>query len=228
MDLGLSIASAGMLAEQVQEDQLSNDLANASTPGYKPSSSVQQSFGALLLHNTATGQTVGSIATGVNLKKGVTDMAQGPLQPTGNPLDFAITGSGFFAVKTASGTQYTRNGEFTKNNQGVLVDQFGDDVLSQNGNPIQVGADGTVPPTALGVFALNNPSQIGNNNFSGTAAGRGTGQVQSEQLEGSGIDPIQAMVQMESALDAYTAGQQTIGTIGQTMQESASTVGSIP
>lgn len=228
MDVGLDIASAGMLAEQVQEDQLANDLANASTPGFKASSSVQQSFGELLLHNTANGQSIGSIQTGVALEKGVTDMTQGPLESTGNPLDFAITGSGFFAVKTASGTQYTRNGQFTKNNQGLLVDQFGDDVLSQNGSPIRVGANGTVPATALGVFALNNPSQLGNNNFSGTVAGRGTGQVQAEQLEGSGVDPIQAMVQMQSALDAYTAGQQTIGTISQTMQESASTVGSIP
>ena len=52
MDLGLNIASAGMLAEQTQEDQLSNDLANASTPGFKASSSVQQSFGDMLLYNT--------------------------------------------------------------------------------------------------------------------------------------------------------------------------------
>ena len=228
MDLGLNIASAGMLAEQVQEDQLSNDLANASTPGYKASSSVQQSFGDMLLYNTSNGQYVGSIDTGVEVKKGATDLAQGPLSPTGDPLDFAISGSGFFAVKTASGVQYTRNGQFSKDNQGLLVDQFGDDVLSQNGSPIKVGADDTVPSTALGVFALKNPSQLGNNNFSGAVTGRGTGEVQSGQLEGSGIDPIQAMVQMESALDAYTAGQQTIGTIGQTMQESASSVGSIP
>jgi len=228
MDLGLDIASAGMLAEQVQEDQLSNDLANSSTPGYKASSSVQQSFGDLLLYNTANGQAIGGIQTGVEVTKGVTDMTQGPLEQTGNPLDFAISGSGFFAVKTASGTQYTRNGEFTKNNQGLLVDQFGDEVLSQSGGPIRVGAAGTVPASALGVFNLRNPSQLGNNNFSGTATGRGTGQVYAGQLEGSGVDPIQAMVQMESALDAYTAGQQSIGTISQTMQEAASSVGTIP
>ena len=189
---------------------------------------MQQSFGDLLLYNTSNGQAIGGIDTGVELKKGVTDLAQGPLNPTGEPLDFAITGSGFFAVKTASGVQYTRNGEFSKNNQGILVDQYGDEVLSQSRGPIKVGADGTVPPTALGVFALKNPSQLGNNNFSGTVTGRGTGSVQADELEGSGIDPIQAMVQMESALDAYTAGQQTIGTISQAMQESSSTVASIP
>jgi flagellar basal-body rod protein FlgF len=229
MDLGLNIASAGMLAEQVQEDQISNDLANASTPGYKASSSTQQSFGSLLMQNTATGQTIGSVDTGVELSKGQTDMTQGPMETTGRPLDFAVTGTGFFAVRTAQGVQYTRNGQFSASNKGLLVDQYGNDVLSQSGSPIKVGAAGTVPTSALGLFNVSNPSQLGNNNFSGkVSGGRASGQVSSGELEGSGIDPIQAMVQMESALNAYTAGQQTIGTISQTMQESASTVAQVP
>ena len=229
MDLGLNIASAGMLAEQVQEDQIANDLANASTPGYKASSSVQQSFGSMLLANTTTGQSIGSIDTGVEVSKGQANLSQGPMDPTGRALDFAIAGSGFFAVKTANGTQYTRNGQFSVSSGGLLVDQYGDEVLSQTGSPIQVGAAGTVPTTALGLFNVSNPSQLGNNNFSGTAAaGRATGTISSGELEGSGIDPIQAMVQMESALNAYTAGQQTIGTISQTMQESAQNVAEVP
>ena len=229
MDLGLNIASAGMLAEQVQEDQISNDLANASTPGFKASSSVQQSFGALLLQNSANGQTIGSIDTGVNVSKGQTNLAQGPMQQTGRPLDFAIQGAGFFAVRTPNGVQYTRYGQFSVSSRGQLVDQYGNDVLSQTGSPIQVGAAGTVPTSALGLFNVNRPSQLGNNNFSGAAAGgRATGQVSSGQLEGSGIDPIREMVQMESALNAYTAGQQTIGTISQTMQVSAQNVAQVP
>lgn len=229
MDLGLNIASAGMLAEQVQEDQVSNDLANASTPGYKAASAVQQSFGSLLLQNSANGHTIGSIDTGVTITKGQTDLAQGPMEQTGRPLDFAVSGTGFFAVRTATGIQYTRNGQFSVSNKGLLIDQYGNDVLSQTGSPIQVGAAGTVPTTALGLFNLTKPSQLGNNNFSGTAAGgRATGQIYSGQLEGSGIDPIQEMVQMESALNAYTAGQQTIGTISQTMQESAQNVAQVP
>jgi flagellar basal-body rod protein FlgF len=218
-----------MLAEQVQEDQIANDLANASTPGYKASSSVQQSFDSLLLQNTSTGRAIGPIDLGVELKKGPANLAQGPMQQTGRPLDFAVSGSGFFAVRTAGGVQYTRNGQFSVNNQGLLVDQYGDQVLSQTGAPIKAGAAGTVPTTALGLFGLSNPTQLGNNNFSGTAAGgRATGQVYSGQLEGSGIDPIQTMVQMESALNAYTAGQQTIGTISQTMAESATSVAQVP
>jgi flagellar basal-body rod protein FlgF len=229
MDLGLNIASAGMLAEQVQEDQISNDLANASTPGYKPSSSVQQSFGSLLLKNTANGQTIGSIDTGVNISKGQANLSQGPMESTGRSLDFGVQGTGFFAVRTAEGVQYTRNGQFSVSSKGLLVDQYGNDVLSQNGAPIKAGAAGTVPTSALGLFDVSNPSQLGNNNFSGKASGgRASGQIASGELEGSGIDPIQAMVQMETALNAYTAGQQTIGTISQTMQESAANVGEVP
>jgi flagellar basal-body rod protein FlgF len=229
VDLGLQIASAGMLAGQVQEDQLSNDLANASTPGFKPSSTVQTSFGSILLSNMSNGQAIGSIDTGVETQKGGTNLAQGQLQATGQPLDFAVDGPGFFAVRTASGVQYTRNGQFSVNDQGDLVDQFGDDVLSQNGGPIKVGAQGTVPATALGVFNLTNPTQLGNNNFSGQAAGgRASGQVLTGELEGSGVNAIETMTRMESDLNAYQAGQQDIETLGQTMQESASTVAVVP
>jgi len=229
MDMGLNIASAGMLAEQVQEDQISNDLANASTPGYKASSSTQSSFDSLLLHNTMTGQPVGSIDLGVQLNKATTNLAQQPLESTGNALDFAVDGAGFFGVKTADGVQYTRNGQFSVNNQGLLVDQNGDDVLAQSGAPIKVGSSDSVPTSALGLFNVANPSQLGNNNFSGTAAaGRATGTIKSGQLETSGINPIQEMVAMEASLNAYTAGQQTISTIGQTLQESATSVAQVP
>ena len=59
MDLGLSIAASGMVAEQVRQDQLSNDLANASTPGYKPDESPQHSFGQVLMANTEGGAAIG-------------------------------------------------------------------------------------------------------------------------------------------------------------------------
>ena len=73
MDPGLYIAASGMLAEQVRQAQLSNDLSNASTPGYKTDQAEQQSFGSLLLSNTSTGQQIGTISTGVRIDKVVTD-----------------------------------------------------------------------------------------------------------------------------------------------------------
>ncbi|HET9074867.1 MAG TPA: flagellar hook-basal body complex protein [Solirubrobacteraceae bacterium] len=225
MDLGLNIAAAGMVAEQVQQDQLANDLANVQTPGYKPASTEQSSFGALLLANTSNGAAVGTILTGVEARKGPTDLVQGTLNHTGRPLDFAIAGAGFFAVRTPAGIQYTRNGQFSLNSAGLLVDGAGDTVLGQAGAPIRVGAAGTVPAGALGVFAVTNPSQLGNNNFSGVAAGRGTGSVLSGELEASAVDSIQTYTHMQSNLNAYQAGQQSISVIGQSLAESAASVG---
>jgi flagellar basal-body rod protein FlgF len=227
MDVGLNIAASGMLAEQVQSDQLANDLANASTPGYKPDATIQSDFGALLLSNTSTGQSIGTIYTGVTNSKSITDMAQGALQETGEPLDFAITGNGFFGVQTSSGIQYTRDGQFATNSQGQLVDSYGDLVLSQSGGPIQVGAKDTVPTAALGVFDVPNATKLGNNNFSGTSTGRATGTVESGALEGSGVDAIRTITDMTADLEAYQAGQQAIQTINQTMQESSTSVGSL-
>ena len=225
MDLGLNIAASGMVADQVRQDQLASDLANASTPGYKPDIAVQVGFGQLLLANSMTGQSIGSIDTGVEVAKQVTNFNQGMLQPTNQPLDFAISGPGFFAVQTPNGVQYTRNGQFSNGPTGVLVDQSGDPVLSPTGSTIPVGAKGTVPNSAVGVYNVPNAAKAGNNNFVGTAAGQATGVAVSGQLEQSGVDPIHAMIDMTSALQSYQAGQQSIQTISETMHESASTVG---
>ena len=67
MDRGLYIAASGMLAEQVRQGQISNDLANASTAGYKADRTTQQSFGSMLLTNSVTGATIGSTTTAVGV-----------------------------------------------------------------------------------------------------------------------------------------------------------------
>src|ERR671932_596342 len=107
MDRGLYIAASGMLAESIRQDQLANDLANASTPGYKADRTV-------------------------------TDWAPAPIEQTDQPLDLAIDGEGFFAVRTPQGVRYTRNGQFTTDARGLLLTAQGDEVLSQNGQPVQV------------------------------------------------------------------------------------------
>ena len=227
MDTGLYIAASGMLAQQVREDQLANDLSNSSTPGYKKDVSVQQSFGALLLANTATGQPIGPINTGVKLAAPVTDLTPASLHSTGQPLDFGIAGQGFFAVRTAQGIRYTRDGQFQANAQGILVDSLGNQVLSQNGAPIAVSAQGTVPASSLGIFNLAGVSKQGNNLFTGAVAGRATGTIRQGELEESGVDPVNTMVHMVTALQTYQAGENAIQTIDQTMQESAGSVGSL-
>jgi flagellar basal-body rod protein FlgF len=227
MDAGLYIAASGMLAQQVRQDQLANDLSNSSTPGYKTDSSVQQSFGALLLSNTATGQPVGALNTGVRLGTPVTNLTPNPLHSTGQPLDFGIAGAGFFAVRTPQGVRYTRDGQFGASANGLLIDSQGNEVLSQNGAPIAVGAQGTVPASSLGIFNLTGATKQGNNLYTGTPAGRGTGTVRQGELEDSAVDPVNTMVHMITALQTYQAGENAIQTIDSTMQESAQSVGSL-
>jgi flagellar basal-body rod protein FlgG len=212
----------------VRQDQLANDLSNASTPGYKTDASPQQSFGSLLLANTATGQTIGQVQTGVGLGRPVVNLNPEPLQQTGQPLDFGIAGSGFFAVRTPQGVQYTRNGQFQANAQGLLVDSLGNQVLSQNGAPIAVSAAGTVAPSSLGVFNLAGAvTKVGNNNYTGTPAGPGTGSVRQGELEQSGVDPVQTMVHMITSLRTYQSGENAIQSIDGTMQESAQSVAAL-
>jgi flagellar basal-body rod protein FlgF len=230
MDRGLYIAASGMVAEQVRQDQIANDLANSSTPGYKADTTTQKSFGNLLLTNSVTGATIGSQSTAVQVDKVVTDWTPAPLKDTGVPLDFGISGDGFFAVQTPKGTQYTRDGEFSADAKGNLVTEAGDSVLGRDGKPLTVGADGTVDPRRLNVVLLTNPKKAGGNLISGTPgrpAGQVAGQVRASALEGSGADATQTIVDMMQSMRAYESGQKVIQSIDDTLGKSAASVGMV-
>ena len=227
MERGLYIAASGMLAEQVRQDQIANDLANSSTPGYKADRSSQRSFGDMLLANSATGQTVGPLGVGVEIAQTTTDLAPAPVRDTGEPLDFAIEGDGFFQVRTAQGNRFTRDGQFMRSAAGALTDALGNPVLSQNGGTVQVRADGTVAPGAIGVFDVTGARKAGDSLFTGTAAGAATGTIRSGALEGSGTDPARSMVDMITSYRAYEAGQKAIRTIDETLNKAVTQVPSI-
>jgi flagellar basal-body rod protein FlgF len=230
MDRGLYLAASGMLAEQVRQNQIANDLANASTPGYKADRTTQQSFGSMLLANSQTGQVIGSQTTAVQVTGEVTDWTAEPVKDTGEPLDFAIVGDGFFALQTAGGTRYTRNGQFTANAQGQLVTADGDRVLGRDGRPLTLGADGKVDPRNVDVVLLTNPQKGGDNLVTGTPgrpAGQIAGQVRSGALEGSGADPTTAMVDMIASSRAYESGQKVIQTIDSSLQKASNDVGKL-
>jgi flagellar basal-body rod protein FlgF len=227
MERGLYIAASGMLAEQVRQNQIANDMANSSTPGYKADRSTQKGFGELLLENSASGQTIGPLGLGVTVDKTVTNMAGAPIRDTGEPLDFAIEGDGFFQVRTAQGNRYTRNGQFMRSAQGLLTDSLGNPVLSQNGGTIQVKADGTVAANAVGIFKLTNPQKAGDSLFTGTAAGKAAGTLRTSALESSGADPARSMVDMITSYRAYEASQKVIKTIDETLNKAVTQVPSL-
>jgi len=226
MDRGLYIAASGMLAEQIRQDQIANDMANASTPGYKSDRTSQRGFGDLLLANSATGAVVGAQGTAVAVGAIETDFSPKPARDTGEPLDFAITGEGFFAVQTDQGVRYTRNGQFTADAQGRLVTAQGDPVLGRGGRALAVGRDGRVDPRALEVVQLRNPRKEGDSLVTGRPAGDGPGLVRAGALEGSGADAARSMVDMIASMRSFEAGQKVIQTIDETLGK-ASTLGQV-
>jgi flagellar basal-body rod protein FlgF len=226
MDRGLYIAASGMLAEQIRQDQIANDLANASTPGYKADRTSQHTFGELLLANSATGATIGSQSTAVQVDRIVTDFTGAPARETGEPLDFAVAGDGFFAVQTAKGVRYTRNGQFALDPQNRLVTPQGDAVLDSAGRPI-TATNGVVDPRRLGLVNLTNPRKEGDSLIAGTAAGTATGTVRAGALEGSNADAARSMVDMISSMRAFEAGQKVIQTIDESLGKAVTQVGSV-
>jgi flagellar basal-body rod protein FlgG len=229
-----------MLAEQVRQDQIANDLANASTPGYKPDRSAQASFGDLLLANSATGATIGPLSLGTMIAEIRTDLSQGPLAQTGNPLDLALSGDGFFAVSTPAGVRYTRAGQMALDGNGNLVTGTGLTVLGTNGKPIHVGdasdlsvaPDGTVKTgtTTVGTIAvvsLTGAVKQGDNLFTGSPGAKPAGtQVEQGFIEQSGVEPARSMVDMIVSMRAYEASQRVLHAIDDTLGKAVSSVGS--
>ncbi|MGA2979050.1 MAG: flagellar basal-body rod protein FlgF [Terriglobales bacterium] len=129
MDSGFYAACAGLRAQSLALEVAAHNLANLNTAGFR---GQQTTFQSLLAVSRPTVPNVLNLATnnfGV-LEGTHLDMTAGNLETTGNPLDVAIEGSGFFAIQTSGGTRYTRNGSFQVSSSGQLVTAAGDLVLS--------------------------------------------------------------------------------------------------
>ncbi len=232
MERGLYIAASGMLAEQVRQDQLANDLANATTPGYKADRVSQHSFAQELdLVNRKSGAQIGALGTGVQIAEKRTDLTPAALKDTGEPLDLGIAGDGYFAIRTPDGVRYTRDGSFAAapGPPARLVDQAGDSVLGPDGQPVTLNADGTVDASRVGVVSLTNVAKAGDGRYTGTvAAGGPTGAVRTGAIESSGVDASRTMIDMIGSLRAFEAGQRAITTIDETLRLATGQVGNLP
>lgn len=167
----LYTAASGMTAQQINLDNIANNLANASTSGFQ---SRRVQFADLLYQNevmpgsAATQQTTVSsgLQVGLGTRPGNTEIiqTQGDLSSTGNPLDFAIQGTGFFQVLLPNNQiGYTRAGSFQPNSQGALVTANGNALqpsitIPANATNVSVGSDGTVSVTLPG---QTNAAQVG-------------------------------------------------------------------
>ena len=140
MDPLTAMAASGMRSRMESLDLLANNIANASTGGYK----ADREFYSLYAD-------ADNPSTMPLIEKPYTDLSQGVLQSTGNTLDLAISGQGFFTVKGPAGPLYTRNGSFRMDSGGKLISAEGYAVQGVGGaitiagkQPIEVSSDGTV------------------------------------------------------------------------------------
>lgn len=147
---GLYTAWTGMTNEQKRLDVIANNMANASTTGYKKQGVTSQSFDdelTLRIHDnnsyTTVNRRIGNMNLGVKIGETYHDFSQGSLRETGGIYDLALSGDGFFTIQTTNkqgvtSTKYTRDGSFTVNTDGYLVTKDGDYVLDTNGARIQI------------------------------------------------------------------------------------------
>ncbi|MBE0583501.1 MAG: flagellar basal-body rod protein FlgF [Desulfofustis sp.] len=143
-------ALAGAVSREQALANTSNNLANVSTTGYKR---MLVSFESIL-----SGQQQATQANGINynrIRHNFSDFSPGPLKDTGNPLDLAVRGSGFFKVLGPDGPLLTRNGAFVIDQDGTLRTQNGYAVLNQGDAPIEVGeaARGAISVSGFGVIS---------------------------------------------------------------------------
>ncbi len=143
MNTGLDVAASGMLSILNYNDILANNLANVSTPGFKGSFATFKNVHEELVNkpegsNNYSNRVAGSLSVKNVLDSTIVDTSQGSIKETGNPLEFAIHGKGFFTVETPDGIAYTRNGAFVKGMDGKLVNKDGFHILVERANKNQV------------------------------------------------------------------------------------------
>jgi flagellar basal-body rod protein FlgF len=146
MDPMTAIAASGLRSRMESLELLANNVANATTGGYKADREFYSLYAA------AEAEGTDSLATMPVIERPWIDLAQGTIQATGNALDVALTGKGFFTVAGPNGPLYTRNGSFRLAADGKLVTPDGYPVLGpraanltlQPGRPVDIANDGTV------------------------------------------------------------------------------------
>jgi len=242
-------AATGMVAQQLNVDVIANNLANVNTTGFKRS---KVEFQDILYQNfrkagtaTAVGSEVPSglaVGYGTRPASTVRHYSTGDLQMTGNPLDVAISGDGFFQIQQADGsTAYTRDGGFKLSADGQIVNTDGYYMLPELTVPedtvsVSIGVDGTVEvmqfgqdePVEIGQIELArfiNPAglmAIGRNLFVATGASgtpttdvpgqNGLGTLDQGYLEMSNVSVVDEMVNMIVAQRAYEVNSKAIQT----------------
>ncbi|TWB97098.1 flagellar basal-body rod protein FlgG [Bradyrhizobium macuxiense] len=255
----LYTAATGMAAQELSVQVISNNIANLRTTGYKKQRAAFQDL--IYDHVRRVGAQASDQNTimpmGIDLGGGVKTvgtprmMTQGTLSPTGNDLDIAIRGEGFFKILTPDGTfTYTRDGSFQMDNQGRIVNAQGNLVqptitIPQNASGLTINAQGQVSVTLPGQTASTNIGTIGLTRFinkaglmpigdnlfqetpasgqpqDGTANTDGYGDMQQSNLEQANVEVVSEISDLIAAQRAYEMNSKVVSAADQMMQSTS-------
>jgi flagellar basal-body rod protein FlgF len=234
MGNGIYIAMSGAVAQSEALDVTANNVANASTVGFR---SERVTFGEAMT------RAQGKDSAFVGARGGSTDDTAGTLVSTGNPLDLALVGDGYFGVDTANGVRYTRAGNFRLDDKGTIVSADGNAaravggghlVLPPGAGAITVGADGTVSAgeTKIGNLEIVRfmPQALSREGATLLAA-KGPGQaadgveVVSGSLEGANFNVVRGVIDLVRISRTYEALHRMIESYRQIDERTARDVG---
>ncbi|HBT78809.1 MAG: flagellar basal-body rod protein FlgF [Selenomonas sp.] len=264
---GLYTAGAGMITETKRTDVIANNLANVNTTGFKRDEAINAEFRPMLLrrindnkvdpmdvtsfkgfHLGLQAPVVGTLGLGSYIDEVAVDQSQGMMETTGNPLDLAIAGNGWFAVQTPQGVRYTRDGAFFRGANGQLQTVQGLAVLGANGQPIVLPANATqISVGAKGEVRADNQviGQLqfvefdadrrallkqGNNLWypqAGAQPRPATGEIQQGMLERSNANVVNEMVSLINNYRIYEAGSKAVTTQDSLLDKAANQVGKV-
>jgi flagellar basal-body rod protein FlgF len=225
MDNSLLVSLSQQLAAYRSMDVIANNLANASTAGYKRESAKFEEY--ITRVAPAEGQTGMQQVSFVKDAGTSHDLSQGNIQNTGATYDFALNGKGFFTVQTPQGIRYTRDGHFTLNADGQVVTEQGyalqgdggSVTITPNDSNIQIAKDGTISSTVNGIsnqigklqvadFADDTRlTKVGDNLYSTTQQPNTVTDTTISQgaLEASNVQPVLEISKMIEVMRAYQA-----------------------
>jgi flagellar basal-body rod protein FlgF len=223
-----------MKAQEMRLEVMSNNMANANTVGFKE----DRLFRLPESHSSVWGNLSGVLPKDISSVPvyTFTNFEQGHLKETGNALDVALGGEGFFSVQTPKGLQYTRKGDFALNSDGTLVTQEGYPVLGKGGGKIQISGEKVVVSSSGGILVdgvevdslqvvdFANKKRLlkmGDSLYSqqdpndtGTPADKTL--VQQGFIEGSNVDSIKIMTEMIDVIRGYESYQKTLQSMNET------------
>jgi flagellar basal-body rod protein FlgF len=231
MDNTLLVSLSQQLAAYQSMDVIANNIANLSTPGFRRE---EQTFHEYVEQLTPEDGQSGSQSLSFVQDGGVVrDNSEGAMRQTGAPFDLALHGKGFFVVQTANGERYTRNGHFSLDQAGQIVDDAGDALQGDGGaitintddGDIHIGADGTLSGkngqlAKLRVAAFADESTLtkdGGSLYSASASPtEATGvEIRQGTLEESNVKPVVEMSRMVEVMRSY----QAVATMTQSQED---------